>query len=212
MSASARKNCDAVIFDFGGVLAEEGFFNGFMALGERYGKDGKELGDIAVDIVRKDGFAVGRIDEKEFWTRFRERTGISDSDAFLRHEILSRFIIRDFMFAYVEQLSKAGYKVAILSDQTNWLDEMNESKGFYRFFDVVHNSYRTGTTKKELKAFTALLEELDLAPERALFVDDFAGHIRRAQSLGLKTILYTDRESFEKEFLALCPDLGKEQG
>lgn len=28
MSASARKNCDAVIFDFGGVLAEEGFFNG----------------------------------------------------------------------------------------------------------------------------------------------------------------------------------------
>ncbi|MFK4764509.1 HAD family hydrolase [Desulfobaculum sp. SPO524] len=203
-----QKAVDAVIFDFGGVLAEEGFFQGLAHIAEVAGKDREHVAETAVDIVRKDGYGEGRIDEAEFWRRFRERTGVSGSDADLREELLSRFVPRGFMFAAVDNLRKAGYKVAILSDQTNWLEELEERHSFCSRFDVVHNSWKTGVTKKDTAAFTGMLDALGVAPQRAAFIDDHGGHIRRARALGLHAIHYTDRESFERELANLCPEAG----
>lgn len=199
---------DAVIFDFGGVLAEEGFFKGLTHVAEVQGIDRELLTETAVDIVRKDGYGTGAIDEAEFWRRLRDKTGVKGTNEELRNELLSRFIPRDFMFRYVDNLRRDGYKVAILSDQTNWLDELEARYDFFRKFEVVHNSWRTGKTKKETEAFTDLLSTLGVPAERALFVDDHGGHIRRAVKLGLKTIHYTDRESFETELANLCPGIG----
>ncbi|NJB67328.1 putative hydrolase of the HAD superfamily [Desulfobaculum xiamenense] len=208
MDIRRERPVDAVIFDFGGVLANEGFFDGLAEMAHRTGKDTEFVTETAVDIIRGDGYAVHRIDEAEFWRRFRDRTGISGADDALRDELLSRFVLREHMFRRVDKLREAGYKVAILSDQTNWLEELEHRHGFYGKFDVVHNSWLTGYTKKDTEAFTGMLSALGVEPSRTLFVDDHAGHIRRAQALGLRTIHYTDRESFERQFANHCPDLG----
>lgn len=198
---------DAVIFDFGGVLAEEGFFEGFKAIAKRHGMDPGGLAETAVDVVRGGGFVEGRASEDDFWEEFKARTGIVLSDGELRHEILSRFTLRPWMFENVDKLRGAGYKVAVLSDQTNWLEELDAAHGIYRRFDLVLNSFRIGRTKKDPTLFDEVVGALGTTPERTLFVDDFDGHIRRAESRGLKTIFYTGRESFERQFRKYCPDL-----
>lgn len=198
---------DAVIFDFGGVLAEEGFFDGFKAIAQRHGMDPGGLAETAVDVVRGGGFVEGRASEQDFWEEFKHRTGIAETDAALREEILSRFTLRPYMFDVVDKLRRGGYKVAVLSDQTNWLEELDAAHGIYRRFDLVLNSFRIGKTKKDPSLFDETVRALNVEPDRTLFVDDFEGHIRRAQSRGLRTIHYTGRESFERQFRKICPDI-----
>lgn len=201
------RTVDAVIFDFGGVLAEEGFFAGFRHIAELHGMDPGGLAETAVDVIRGGGFVEGRTSEEDFWEEFKARTGIVLSDAELRQEILSRFTLRPWMFDYVDKLRGAGYKVAVLSDQTNWLEELDAIHGIYGRFDLVLNSFRIGKTKKDPSLFDETVGALGFDPERVLFVDDFDGHIRRADSRGLKTIHYTGRESFERQFKKYCPDI-----
>lgn len=202
---SGLRRVDAVIFDFGGVLAEEGFFNGFAAIARAQGKDPAALADAAIEIIRSGGYAEGRADEASFWDAVRERTGVAGADADLRAELLSRFALRLWMFSLVDKLRAAGYKVAVLSDQTNWLEELDAAHGIYARFDLVWNSWRTGRTKKDPAVFGDLAFALGVAPGRALFVDDHAGHVRRAEARGMRAIHYVDREDFLRRFEALCP-------
>ncbi|HOP52409.1 MAG TPA: HAD-IA family hydrolase, partial [Synergistales bacterium] len=92
-----------------------------------------------------------------------------------------------------------GYIVAMLTDQAEWLKELDSTTPFLHLFDPVINSWDTGKTKKDPTAFTDLAAAAGVKPEEILFVDDNEGNIERAASMGLKTILYVDRESFERE-------------
>jgi len=60
MAGGPCRALDAVIFDFGGVLAEEGFFEGFKAIAARHGMDPGGLAETAVDVVRRGGYVEGR--------------------------------------------------------------------------------------------------------------------------------------------------------
>jgi len=202
---SPARRVDAVIFDFGGVLAEEGFFDGFAALAKAQGIDFTLLSETAVDLCRVDGYCTADIDEDEFWKRLKDRTGLAGDDAALRRELLSRFILRPWMFELVDKLRAAGYKVAVLSDQTNWLEELDAEHGLFSRFDMVWNSWRTGRTKKESSLFEDFAAALGVPLERVLFVDDHGGHIRRAQALGMQAIHYTDREDFARRMNEICP-------
>lgn len=204
-AVGVRRQVDAVIFDFGGVLAEEGFFDGFTELARTHGMDPGGVTEIAVDVARKGGYVVGRTTEAEFWEAFRQQTGIHGSDEFLRNEILSRFIPRRWMFDLVDKLRNAGYKVAILSDQTNWLEELDAKYDIYSHFDLVWNSWRLGSSKKEPELFDRVVAELGVDPARSLFVDDYDGHIGRAEARGLKAIHYTNQVSFLRQFKKYCP-------
>ena len=80
-----------ILFDFGGVLAEEGFKNGLVAIALRNGLNPEEFWQQAYALTFNGGYVTGRMDENTFWKTLREQTGIKGSDADLRAEILSRF-------------------------------------------------------------------------------------------------------------------------
>ncbi|WP_461210141.1 HAD family hydrolase [Desulfocurvus sp. DL9XJH121] len=202
---SGLRRVDAVIFDFGGVLAEEGFVAGFEAIARDRGLDTEAVTEAAFAIIREDGYAEGRTDEAAFWAAMRSAAGITGTDAELRAELLDRFKPRPWMFDLVDKLSAAGYKVAILSDQTNWLEELDARFGVFARFDLVWNSWRTGRTKKDPAVFTDMARDLGLAPGRCLFVDDHAGHVRRALDRGMRAIHYVGREAFLGELNDYCP-------
>ncbi len=115
----------AVIFDFGGVLAEKGFREGLKAIGIQNGLDPDSFFQTASDLVYQTGYVTGISDEAYFWNTLREITGIKMNDKDLRKEIMDRFILKPDMIAYAEKLKSSGLITAILSDQTNWLEEVN---------------------------------------------------------------------------------------
>jgi HAD superfamily hydrolase (TIGR01509 family) len=188
-----------ILFDYGGVLAEEGFREGLMAIARSNGLSPQPFFEMVTVAVYESGYVVGAADEHSYWDLIRQRSGIGQSDADLRKEILERFKLRPWMLEIVSGLRQSGYFVGILSDQTQWLDELDDRDHFFAEFDVVFNSYHLGRGKKDPKLFDEVAGRLGVLPSEILFIDDNDGHIERARSRGLRTILFRDKDSFIRE-------------
>lgn len=189
----------AVVFDFGGVLAEEGFREGLKAIGRKNGLNPDNFFAVASELVYKTGYVTGMSDESAYWCAVRKKTGISGDDKDIREELLKRFVLRTEMLRYVEKLKSSCFVAAILSDQTNWLDEINGKTPFFHHFHYIFNSFHIGKSKRDTTIFRDICSEMGLKPHEVLFVDDNKENIKRASDEGLKVIHFKDVKNFEIE-------------
>ncbi|MCW7752808.1 HAD family phosphatase [Desulfobotulus sp. H1] len=196
---------ELVLLDFGGVIAEEGFKTAMADLADSQGKNPETLKRQAFDLVYATGFTTGKIKDTSFWKIFRDMTGIEGEDAFLTNFVKERFVVRPFMLSLVMQLREAGIRTAVLSDQTHWLEELDERDHFFSCFDRVFNSYQAGITKKDPLFFLQVLDRMKASADRTLFVDDHKPHVERAMGLGMDAIWYREQEEFERAILARFP-------
>jgi putative hydrolase of the HAD superfamily len=188
----------AVLSDFGGVLADEGFRNGLEAIAKQEGLDPASFFQKAESLIYSTGYLLGHCPESEYWQAVRKETGIMMAEEVLKREILERFVLRPEMFQIVASLRHQGLWVGILSDQTNWLEELDRRYGFYKAFDRVFNSYRLHRSKRDPSWFDEICSELGLSPPEALFIDDNPGHITRAAKVGLQTIHFQNQVQFRE--------------
>jgi putative hydrolase of the HAD superfamily len=194
-----------ILIDFGGVLAEEGFREGLREIAVTKGLDPDHFFSVIDRIIAETGYLTGNAEEESFWTAVRRETGITGTDRALREEILTRFVLRPSLLVWVDRVRNTGLRVAILSDQTNWLDEIDAVTGLFSHFDVVFNSYHTHKSKRDASLFRDICLSLGEAPESALFIDDSRQHIERAAGAGLKTFLFTSIEDFERRIVQYLP-------
>ena len=203
MAREEKIQIKAVLLDFGGVIAEEGFREGLHAIAGRFGLDRKRFFQLANEAVYNSGYVTGTGSEKDYWNMVREHSGIVAADEELRQEILSRFIPRAWMLDAVDKMHQRGIAVAILSDQSDWLDQLDDRDHFFRHFDAVFNSFHLGKTKREPTVFADVLQALNVDGRNALFVDDNIDHIDRATSAGLQVHHFTGRIDFMKKLQEL---------
>jgi FMN phosphatase YigB (HAD superfamily) len=190
---------DVVLFDFGGVLAEEGFKQGLIAIAMANGLDGTKFVQAAFDAIYASGYVLGKAPEKAFWKELKEKTGVKGDNASLMKEIFSRFILRSWMIDLVKKLKSEKITVGILSDQTDMLDKLNERFDFFKWFDHIFNSYDMGKGKREVTLFDDVARTLKAEPSRILFIDDDPGHVDRARQKGWNAIRYVNQKSFQKD-------------
>jgi len=191
-----------VVLDYGGVIAEEGFRFGLEAIATRHDIDPAELQREAEDAIYDTGYITGRGTESDFWERLRLRTGIAETDDALADEILRRFVLRPRMIAAVRAMRRQGVVVAILSDQTDWLERLDARDRFFPEFDRVFNSYRLGKGKRDATVFDDVVRALGAAPGETLFADDNPGNVDRARSRGLAALLFRTEDAFLSEMSA----------
>jgi putative hydrolase of the HAD superfamily len=192
-----------VLFDFGGVLAEEGFLRGLGEIARRNGLDPEEFLRRGVDAVHESGYVTGTGTETAFWRMLCRRTGIPCDPPAYSAIVLECFVLRPRLLAEAQSLREQGYRVAILSDQTDWLDRLDRRDHFFRYFDRVFNSYHQGRTKKDPLTFDETVQSLGLKPGGVLFIDDKPPNIQRAISRGLHGILFTSEEKLLADLEAL---------
>lgn len=185
-----------ILFDYGGVLAEEGFALGLTAIAQENSLDPAAFFHTAAEAIYGCGYVTGRSTEQVYWQLVRSQTGIRGEDRALTEAILSRFILRTRMLAAVRALKNQGVNPVILSDQTDWLDRLNARQPFFQEFSRVFNSYYLGKSKREPSLFIDILATLKIEARHTLFVDDNPGHIDRAAALGLQTHLFQSEELF----------------
>jgi len=194
------KTINTVLFDFGGVLADEGFRDGLAAIGKLSGLAEEDVVVKGHELVVKTGYVTGRVREGRWWDALRSEAGVRGTDEALRLEIIGRFTLRPSMLDLVDELRKRGITVGILSDQTNWLDEIDGRFRLYGRFDYVFNSYHMGKSKNDPTHFDDVLKLLNRQAQEVLFVDDNAGHVDRAVDRGWRAILFRNQEGFLQEF------------
>jgi putative hydrolase of the HAD superfamily len=188
-------NIRAVLFDFGGVLAEEGFRNGLLQLAVEQGLS-EDLPEQGMRAVYDSGFVLGRGTAEDFWKLLKARTGLVGDDDALSRRLLDGFVLRPWMLDLARRLRRAGLITAVLSDQTDWLDALEARYHFFADFDRIYNSYYLGRGKRDPATFLRVLDDLGLKPAAVLFVDDDAANVERARAAGLCTIQYLDRAGF----------------
>ena len=201
----ANGKIDIVLFDFGGVIAEEGFKQGLTAVARANGVDEGAFVQAAFDIIYSTGYVLGKAPESAFWDALKRETGVRGDDASLRNEIFSRFILRDWMIDLVNKLKANGIKVGILSDQTDLLEELDKKYDFFRLFNYIFSSYRLGKGKRDASLFDDVARAVNVEPDRILFIDDDPGHVNRARQKGWKAMLYIERAGFQQELEEILP-------
>jgi len=187
---------EAVLFDYGGVLSEEGFSNTLEALAKEQDLPVEDMTAEGMQAVYDTGFVLGRGNESDFWLQLRERTGLRGEDSYLRARVFDGFVIRPWMLELVAQLKAKGYITGILSDQTDWLDRLDARDHFYKYFDRIYNSYYLGKGKRDPSHFSDVAANLGLDPSAILFIDDNRKNVATAQAAGMQAIQYLDRENF----------------
>lgn len=199
----SSKKISVVLFDYGGVLADEGFRDGLVALAKEQDLDAAAMPAEGMKAVYDSGFVLGRGTAADFWALMRERTGLQGDDDVLTDRILSGFVIRPWMIERVQQLHEQGYVTGILSDQTDWLDRLNKKNHFFDAFDHVFNSYYLRKGKQAPSLFTDVATELGVAPGEILFIDDNASNVARARDMGMQVLQFIDKEIFLLELKQL---------
>lgn len=188
----------AVLLDYGGVIAEEGFRYELAAMAREQGLDPWAVLQVARHEVYASGFVLGTGSEAAFWAAMRAGSGLAGSDAELTQRVLDAFVLRPWMIEHVQRWRARGVLTGILSDQMHWLDRLDERDHFFAHFDHVFNSYYLGKGKRDPTLFPEITARLAVPPASILFVDDLPGNVEHAQAAGWQAIYYVDREGFEQ--------------
>ena len=91
----------------------------------------------------------------------------------------------------VRELRHAGYRTGLITNNVaEFGDGWRRMVPVDELFEVVIDSSRVGVRKPDPRIFQMGLDALEVtAPERAVFLDDHAGNLVGAASLGMRTVL-----------------------
>ena len=99
-----------------------------------------------------------------------------------------KYVFYDDALSVIPKL-KSKYKLAIVSDAWPSLLDVYEEKDMTSYFDSIVISSFIGTSKPDKKMYNTALQELNIKPEEAIFVDDSLKNCMGALAVGINTIL-----------------------
>ena len=179
-------NVDWVLFDADGVL--QGPRRGWME--ELTAWAGPRTEEFLLAIAAAD---VGCLTGKDFGAAMREVLRQFEIDAPLEQVIDRHFWIevRQPMLDAVRAVRDLGVRCALATNQHNLRGAyMRSSLGFEKIFDEQFYSFELGFAKPEAGYFKSIMDRIDAAPDRVLFIDDHEGNVAGAREIGIHGELF----------------------
>jgi putative hydrolase of the HAD superfamily len=196
----------AVYIDLGGVLVRTEFQAPRQHLAERFGMEYEDISRNVFEGESSRRASIGEITEDEHWTDVARRLHLPVSEIqavreeFFAGDVIDRNLL-DFLRGLRETL-----KVGLISNAWSGLRPWIVSHKFEDAFDVMVISAEVGIMKPDPRIFQFALEQLDVAPAEAVFVDDFIENVEGARAFGMQAIHFTKpRQAINelKQLLAL---------
>jgi epoxide hydrolase-like predicted phosphatase len=154
--------------------------------------------------------SVGAATEDEYLHAIGERLGFPDAET--AQHFLAEFYADERFNPQVVAAARAlrgRYQVALLSnaapDQADWVRE-RFGLDLYAEFDAYINSAHAGLRKPDPAIFQRMLDQLDVAPEQAILVDDMLRNVDSARELGIHAVQFVDPDTSLGELGALLGD------
>jgi epoxide hydrolase-like predicted phosphatase len=206
------RHLDAVLFDFGGVLGSSPTPLMVRRMQE-HGLALEQFFPIALGPLEEDGdhpwhrAERGELDLAAFAAAIEPMWRAAGFDSFPSppgpEELLATIGPIPEMVAVARDVRAAGVRTAIVSnmvpDWVGWRAIVDADA----LVDVVIDSAQVGLRKPDPAILRLALDRLGVAPERALFLDDFAWNLPSARALGITTIHVTDPPAAAMELRAL---------
>jgi putative hydrolase of the HAD superfamily len=188
----------AVVFDFGGVIAkaDTDAMSDFLTLS--FHIDKAQLSEAFTDMQNQGG------SEEQFWLQFAANKHIV-----LPKDWIDQFgaIIQDSItqmpgtLDLVKELKRQHYQTAILSDMTQYQDEVIRKLGYFELFNPVVLSHENRVKKPNPEAFRILLSKLNKSPSCVIFIDDRIQNVEAARNQGIDAIHFTSSAELKEELV-----------
>lgn len=193
----------AVFFDLGGVIVRTEYQAPRQQLAERFGMDYDDIEKIVFGSPSAARATVGEINEEEHWQGVMKTLKLPANDVErVKKEFFGGDVVDRMLLRFLRSL-KPKYKVGLISNAWNGLRAYIEREKFADVFDAIIISAEVGAAKPSEKIYTIALEQLQVKPKEAVFVDDFIENIEACEKLGMKGIHFTDAESALKQLKAI---------
>ena len=193
----------AVYFDLGGVIVRTEFQSPREHLAERVGMTYEELVTLVFESKSSREASIGKISEDDHWkwvTRALRRP-LKERDA-LHKEFFDGDIIDRELVNYIRSL-KPRYSTGLISNAWDGLRPYMQREKFADAFDVLTISAEVGVMKPGAEIFQHALEQLEVKPKEAVFVDDFPENITGCEAVGMHGILFKSTEQVLKDLKKL---------
>ena len=99
-----------------------------------------------------------------------------------------KYVFYEDALTVVSEL-KGKYKLAIVSDAWPSLLDVYNENNMTSYFDYIVISSFLGTSKPDSKMYNTALQELNVKPEEAIFIDDSLKNCMGAMAVGLNAVL-----------------------
>lgn len=179
----------AIIFDCYNVLVDDGM----PAFVEEHVQDAEAKRQIweADDAVN-----LGEKTVLEFFEFLAKK---ADMTAEQVAQILDVNYVNQQLVEYIARELKPSYKLAILSNISGDILDDLIGKDNRALFDVEALSYKVGAVKPQSAIYEYCLEQLGVAPEECVFIDDKEHYCEGARRMGMQAIHYKNFDDFTQK-------------
>jgi putative hydrolase of the HAD superfamily len=195
---------EAIISDFGGVLTSP-LVGSFAAFQDDSGISLEQFGVAMAAVAARNGanplfeLEKGQMTEAAFLQSLAEELSASLDRPVELHGFGERYFQHlhpnERLIGFMRDLRDRGYKMAICTNNVREWERLWRAKlPVDEIFDVVVDSAFVGTRKPEPRIYEITLEQLGVAPEAALMLDDVELNCAAARELGINAVLFEDND------------------
>ena len=188
----------AVFFDLGGVILRTEYQAPRQHLAESFGMDYDDIDKVVFGGGGNGSAAratVGEITEEEHWQNVMKALKLPASEfERVREEFFAGDVIDHEIVEFLRSI-KTKYKVGLISNAWSGLRDYIVREKFDDAFHHMVISAEVGVAKPDPKIYHIALEQLQVKPKEAVFVDDFIENVNACEKVGMKGIHFKDSES-----------------
>jgi len=188
----------AVFFDFGGVIVRTEYHAPRQHLAESFGMDYDDIDKVVFGGGPNGSAArasVGEITEGEHWQNVMKMLKLPASESErVRSEFFAGDVVDHEIVEFLRSI-KPKYKTGLISNAWSGLRDYIKREKFDDAFHHMIISAEVGVAKPDPKIYRIALEQLQVQPEEAVFVDDFIENIEACEKVGMKGIHFRDAKS-----------------
>jgi putative hydrolase of the HAD superfamily len=182
----------ATIWDFSGVLIQPRIPNPHDVLAAELGITPQQLAKY-FDGRENHSIDTGLETEHDYIQRMLRELGLSpDSFHLISNFFFDKFELDQEFMTFIRQ-SRPQMLTALCSNFSDRLrPSLQEPWGILNDFDAIIISCEVGSTKPKPEIYQITLQQLNVAPEEAVFIDDLEENVKGAQALGMQGIWFKD--------------------
>lgn len=204
--------CEAVVFDFGGVVFNWKPVDLILSLWPHLAKTTEEAQALAASIFQSfvpgsdwAEFDRGSVAQPVLVQRLAQRTGLAESDLHQLVEAIPPHLVPlAATVDWIERLAKAGTRLHFLSNMPHpYADFLVREHAFLKHFRSGVFSWEVGQIKPEAAIFDTAARKFGLEPAQCVFIDDHAGNVAAARQLGWRAVQFFGAAQCEQELIEL---------
>jgi len=194
----------AVIFDLGGVLVRTEQRAPRQQLAARLGMTYEQLSSLVFDSPSARLAMQGKITPEAHWEAVRAALALSPQEFLVvRNDFWAGDVLDSDLVDTLRAL-RPRYKTALLSNA--WGDLRQALASEWKIADVFDElviSAEVGLLKPDPRIYQLALERLGVAPQEAVFVDDFTENVAGARAVGMHAIHFRDAQQARADLEAV---------